>query len=209
MKDIKSLITTTSLISLSITGCQWVTAQNELFTVQNNWQYLGEVVPDLTQEIRQIPILDQWIGDPRKMKVIEINNFAQQSPLYLVNTTVGYPEGINTITDELDDYYRPLCNRSGECTFLIYKQTEESYSLVFDEQLAFTHDDNWFRFSNTLYQGYPRCFEIMGYDRTRRDGWQVPDPKENQQLVSRYCYNGNRYVFDRIYLKTIEEKINE
>lgn len=188
------------------TGCQLVTAQGEMiFKEINNWQDLGEIAPNLVTEIRKIPLLDNWVGDPKKMQVLKIDNFGQKNSLYLVNTTVGYPNGIETVNDEMDDYYRPLCNMAGECSFLIYKKTEKGYALVFNEQLAFTNrnSNTDFLFTNTLYQGYPQCFEALGYDQVRRSQQQVP--VGDGQLVSRYCYNGSEYQFERIYLKKVEK----
>ena len=81
-----------------------------------DWQYATKVAPSgLMAQVVKDNIKAAWLGDPNRMKVLEIQVANQKSPFYLIDSRVQYecpPIGCEPTLD-------PLCSSSG-CAYLGY-----------------------------------------------------------------------------------------
>jgi hypothetical protein len=188
-------------------GCQLVTAKGEEelnFEVKNNWEYAAEVAPPNLMEQVLKDNLDpksNWVGDPKRFQVIKINYLGQKSPLYLIDPKIYYecPKDKGCNLDLLRLYY-PFCGATGGCSYFAYIEENGTYRPVFQQLIWRLSANDFFKVSRQLYQGFPACFELTGYDsNTKLQG--LPRIKEDQVFVSRYCYNGSQYILDKLYPK--------
>ncbi|NJQ97790.1 MAG: hypothetical protein HC784_09480 [Hydrococcus sp. CSU_1_8] len=168
---------------------------------KDNWDYAAKVMPpELIKQVRQ-NFEAHWIGDPKRFQAVKVQQFGQKSPLYFIDPYIPCPESGCT-SQELYDLYHPGCNVSGGCLKFAYVQQENgTFRRVF-EQLFYqqpTADDVFLKVSSQLDRGYPACFEMAGFDdERRRQG--LPETGQHQVFVSRYCYNGQDYVFQQMFV---------
>ena len=149
-----------------------------------DWQYAAKVAPPgLMAQVAKDNIKAAWLGDPNRMKVLEIQVANQKSPLYLIDSRVQYecpPIGCEPTLD-------PLCSSSG-CAYLGYVQENKAYRRVFSQYFksSLTPDVNFIRVSKQLNQGLP-CLEFR----------ELPKPKTGRVQVSQYCFDEQQYLLER------------
>jgi hypothetical protein len=195
-----------SLLGFLLQSCQSIDiviaqSDGELnFEIHKNWDYAVKVTPPgMIEQVRKENIDSDWIGDPRRFPVLKIQNFAQKTPFYLISPTIECPERGCDMS-----YNLPLCGGSGGCTYLGYIEKNGVYKKVFDKLFWLQGSDNP-NVSKQLKEGLPACLELPGYDFEARERG-LPQQKEDQRFVSRYCYNGKNYVLNRLYLVPIPKK---
>lgn len=172
------LILTT--ITVSFSQISTVLASERWSSVDNSWEYAAKVAPpELMQKVLEENVSDDWLGDPRRMKVIKLKIRGQKNNLYLVNTRVQYecpPSGCSPLAD-------PLCGSSG-CAYLGYIQRGNSYHRVFNEYLKsiLPPKVSFLEVSDRLTLGLP-CLRFT----------ELSDLATNKLQISKFCYNGNNY----------------
>lgn len=194
----------TLILLQSCQAIDTVTAQGEgelTFESRADWDYAARnTPPGMIQQVRQENISSDWIGDPKRFWVIKVQNLGLgQKPFYFIYPGIGCPDtGCN-------DYHQPLCG-SGGCTYLAYIEENGQYRRVFNQLFqAEGSFEEFFKVSRQLKDGLPACIELAGYDARSRYEGKLPQRGENQQFVSRYCYDGNEYVLNRLYLVLRQE----
>ena len=197
------------LVILGLQSCQVidvVTAQSQpmKFRIVGEEKYAAEFLPD--EAISQIKreIFDpnsEWIGDPRRFSVRKIQQMGQTQPLYYITPMIECPEtGCNMF------YHLPLCGATGGCTYVGYIEEKGKYRQVFNK-LFWLQGKGTPRVSEPNFEGVPACFEIPGYDFESREKG-LPELSEQEIFMSRYCYNGQEYILNKLYLVPIEKGIN-
>ncbi|NJO93171.1 MAG: hypothetical protein HC820_00205 [Hydrococcus sp. RM1_1_31] len=105
-------------------------------------------------------------------------------------------------TQALWDMYHPTCNSFGGCGFFAYIEEKPGvYRRVFRQQfwIGTKENDPFLKVSRQLRQGYPACFELTGYDGEMRQRG-LPEIRNDQVFVTRYCFNGKDYVFENLHV---------
>ncbi|MDV2994938.1 MAG: hypothetical protein N4J56_004592 [Chroococcidiopsis sp. SAG 2025] len=148
----------------------------------SKWELAARAAPpDLMEQVVQENIDPSWIGDPNRMQVIKIAVAGQQHPVYVINPQVMPPKSIRTI----DPSMSPLCGTAG-CAYLGYIEEDGTYRRVFHQYLKdkLPPGTTFLKVGGGLTNGLP-CLEFTEY----------PEPLNGTSLaVTRYCYNGRKYV---------------
>ncbi len=180
------------ILSFFLPSCQMVQGEESAFQAKPNWDYGANVAPQaLLDQFRQENIDQEWIGDPKRFRVLKIQALGQKT-LYFVYPFIDCPEN-GCVTLQLRQLYQPLCNASGGCGYFVYAEENGKYRQVFHEVVWKQVDEGKFVQVSTIpFQGLPSCFKLGGFDGDRRESIK----KINGVIVSQYCYNGREYVFD-------------
>lgn len=170
--------------SLVLLSNQVAIPQQSNFVNREDWQYAAKVAPSgLMEQVAKDNIKAAWLGDPNRMKVLEIQVPNQKSPLYLIDSRVQYecpPIGCDPTLD-------PLCKSSG-CAYLGYIHENKAYRRIFAQyfESSLTPDVDFLRVSKQLNQGLP-CLEFR----------ELPKPKTGRVQVSQYCFDEQQYLLEQ------------
>lgn len=170
-----------SVFFLVLLSNQLAIPQQSNFVNRKIWQYAAEVAPSgLMAQVAKDNIKAAWLGDPNRMKVLEIQVANQKSPLYLIDSRVQYecpPIGCEPTLD-------PLCSSSG-CAYLGYIYENKAYRRVFSQHFrsSLKPDVDFLRVSKQLNQGLP-CLEFR----------ELPQLKTGRVRVSQYCFDQQQYL---------------
>lgn len=195
------LLTLPTLASCQLIAVVVAQSEGELFfEAKNNWDYAAKVLPPhLIEQSRKENLDPSWIGDPKQFRALKVKSLGQKSSLYFIEPAIYCPEE-GCPTQELFDLYHPACNKSGGCSYWVYVEENGTYRKVFDQQIWRQSTKDFLKVSIKLEQGVPACFELTGVDGDSRSQ-NLRDIPNNQVFVSRYCYNGNQYVLQKLSQK--------
>ncbi len=187
-----------------LNGCSLVSATDDYRAVfSEDFDYAARVLPDaLITQVREENVSDKWMGDPKRFSSYKHSPMGSQT-IYIISPNIHCPDEEACPTfSTTSPLYKPTCG-SGGCHYTIYvEEGRNKYRQVFAQLLNFQVKRGTqipiFKIDNQYREGLPTCFELQGFDGELKFAHQRLRALGDGDIISRYCYNGRRYVLDNV-----------